>query len=83
MRLRAWLLQNKTTILKGDRFACFEDTDAGDIDLRLCADGKYPTCTSGEVEKSTEKENMDNLLSEGYIRCYKPASNKVGTLSPP
>ena len=83
MRLRAWLSRNETTILKGDRFACFKDADAGDIDLRLCADGKYPTCAAGEVGKPTEKENMDKLLSEGYIRCYKPTSNMGGTLSPP
>ena len=83
MRLRAWLSRNETTILKGDRFACFKDAGAGDIDLRLCADGKYPTCPAGEVGKPTEKENMGKLLSEGYIRCYKPTSNMGGTLSPP
>ena len=83
MRLRAWLLQNKTTILKGDRFACFKDAYARDIDLRLHAYEKYATCASGEVGKSTEHENMGKLLSEGDIRCYKPASNMGGTLSPP
>ena len=83
MRLRAWLSQNKTTILKGDRVACFKDTDARDIDLRLHAYEKYTTCAAGEVGKPTEKESMDNLLSEGYIRCYKPTSNMGGTLSPP
>ena len=83
MRLRAWLLRNETAILKGDGFACFKNTGAGDIDLRLCADGKYPTCASGEVGEPTEHENMDKLLSEGYFRCHKPTSNMGGTLSPP
>jgi hypothetical protein len=35
------------------------------------------------VGKPTEHENMDKVLSEGYIRCYKPTSNMGGTLSPP
>lgn len=83
MRLRAWLSQNETTILKEDRFACFKDADAGDIDLRLHANEKYPTCASGEVGEPTEYENMDKLLSEGYIQCYKPASNMGGILFPP
>jgi len=83
MRLRAWLSQNKTTILKGDRFACFKDADAGDIDLRLHADEKYATCASGEMGKSTEHENMDKLLSEGYFRCHKSISIMGGILSPP
>lgn len=83
MRLRAWLSRNETTILKGDRFACFENADAGDIDLRFHADERYPTCASGEVGKPTEHENMDKLLSEGYIRCYKTTSKMGGTLSPP
>ncbi len=83
MRLRAWLSQNKTTILKGDLFACFKDADAGDIDLRLHADEKYATCAADEVGKPTEKESMDKLLSKGYIKCYKPTSNMGGTLSPP
>ena len=83
MRLRAWLSQNEMAILKGDSFACFKDTDAGDIDLRLHADEKYPTCTSVELGKPTEHENMGNLFSEGYIGCYKPTSNMGGTLSPP
>jgi hypothetical protein len=69
MRLRAWLSQNETTIIQGDRFACFKDADAGDIGLRLHADEKYPTCASGEVGKPTESENMDKLLSKGYISC--------------
>ena len=83
MRLRAWLSQYETTILKGDRFACFKDADAGDIDLRLHANEKYPACASGEVGEPIEHENMDKLLSEGYIRCYKPISKMGGTLSPP
>ena len=83
MRLRAWLSKNETTILKGDRFACIKDTDASDIDLRLYADEKYTTCAAGEVGKPTEQENMGKLLSEIYIRCYKPTSNMGGTLSPP
>ena len=83
MRLRAWLSQNGTTVLRGDRFACFEGADAGDIDLRLHADEKYPAIYSCEVGKPTLHENMDKLLSEGYIRCHKPTTNRDATLSPP
>jgi hypothetical protein len=83
MRLRAWLSQNKMTILKGVRFACFKDADARDIDLRLHVDEKYNTCAAVEAGKPTEHENMGKLLSEGYARCYKTTSNMGGTLSPP
>ena len=83
-QLRAWLLKTGKTKIEGGRFcARFTAVNAGYIDLHLRAGDRYPGDISGEVGKPTEHENMDKLLSEGYIRCYKPTSTMGSTLSPP